>query len=87
MISREAQLVSVDHFAYELRLQLRSAAEQGATTIVITSGEFCKSIRGSGKSTQACCDAMLAEVKAGDDILVSTSGAGMTVRYRLPRTA
>jgi hypothetical protein len=30
---------------------------------------------------------MLAEVKPGDDVLVSVSGAGMTVRYRLPRTA
>ena len=80
-------MVSVDHFAHELRTQLRSAAAQGATTIVITSGELCKSIRGSGQSTQASCEAMLAEVKPGDDVLVSVSGAGMTVRYRLPRTA
>jgi DNA-binding MurR/RpiR family transcriptional regulator len=33
-------MVSVDHFAHELRTQLRNAAAQGATTIVITSGDF-----------------------------------------------
>jgi len=79
-------MVSADHFAHELRTQLRSAAAQGATTIVITSGELCKSVRDSGHSTQACCEAMQAEVKPGDVVLVSASGAGMTVRYRLPRT-
>jgi hypothetical protein len=73
--------------AHELRTQLRSAADQGGTTIVITSGELCKAIRNSGHSTEACCEAMQAEVKPGDDVLVSASGAGMTIRYRLPRTA
>ncbi len=80
-------MVSVDHFAYELRLKLKDAAEQGAANIVITSGEFCKAIRNSGHSTQACCDAMQAEVRPGDDVLVSASGLGMKIRYRLPRTA
>jgi hypothetical protein len=79
-------MVSADHFAHELRTLLRSAAAQGATTIVITSGELCKNIRMGNSSTQACCEAMQAEVKPGDDVIVSTSGAGMTVRYRLPRT-
>jgi hypothetical protein len=54
---------------------------------VITSGELCKNIRMGNSSTQACCEAMQAEVKTGDDVLVSASLAGMTVRYRLPRTA
>jgi hypothetical protein len=81
------RMVSADHFAHELRTQLRSAAAQGATTIVITSGEFCKNIRMGSGSTHACCEAMQAEVKPGDDVLVSASGAGMTIRYRLPRTA
>jgi hypothetical protein len=80
-------MVSVDHFAHELRTQLRNGAEQGATTIVITSGDFCKNIRMGSGSTQACCEAMKAEVRPGDDVLVSSSGAGMTVRYRLPRTS
>jgi UDP-N-acetylmuramyl pentapeptide synthase len=87
MMLREAQLVSVDHFRHELLTQLRSAAAQGGTTIVITSGELCKNIRMGSGSTEACCEAMQAEVKPGDDVLVSASRAGTTVRYRLPRTA
>jgi UDP-N-acetylmuramyl pentapeptide synthase len=80
-------LVSIDHFAHELISQLRSADAQGATTVVITSGELCKAIRNASRSTQACCDAMQAEVMPGDVVLVEQdSGSGMTVRYRLPRT-
>jgi hypothetical protein len=79
-------LVSIDHFAHELTSQLRHAAEQGATTIVITSGELCSFIRKAGNWTEACCEAMQAEVKPGDDVLVEQGrGSGMTVRYRLPR--
>jgi hypothetical protein len=85
MILREAQLVSVDHFRHELLTQLRSAADQGGTTIVITSGELCKNIRMGNSWTQACFEAMQAEVKPGDDILTSVSGAEMIIRYRLPR--
>jgi hypothetical protein len=33
-----------------------------------------------------CCDAMQAEMKPGDMMILDrTSGAGMTVRYLLPR--
>jgi hypothetical protein len=80
-------MVSADHFAHELRRQLRSAAAQGATTIVITSGELCKNIRMGSGSTQACSEAMLAEMKPGDVVLVSSGGAETIIRYRLPRTA
>jgi hypothetical protein len=84
----EVQLVSFDHFAHELIVQLRRAEEQGATTIVITSAELCGSIRKAGHWTEACCEAMQAEVKPGDDVLVEQGqGSGMTVRYRLPRRA
>jgi hypothetical protein len=79
-------LVSVDHFAQELSSRLRDADEQGATTIVITSGEICSAIKRAGYSTEACCEAMQAEVQPGDVILVGQdSGSGMIVRYRLPR--
>jgi hypothetical protein len=81
-------LVSFDHFAQELISQLRAAAEQGAATIVITSGELCGSIRKAGRWTEACCEAMQAEVKPGDDVLVEQGhGSEMTVRYRRPRRA
>src|ERR1700677_2267 len=72
------KFISVDHFRHELLMQLRDAADQGGTTIVITAGELCKKIR----STQACIEAMLAEVKPGDDILVSSSGAATRDRKR-----
>ena len=80
-------MVSTDHFRQELLMQLRDAADQGGTTIVITAGELCKKIRMGSSSTQACCEAMMAEVKPGDVVLVSSSGAETIIRYRLPRTA
>jgi hypothetical protein len=80
-----AHLVSVDHFKYELILQLRSAAAQGATKIVVNSSELCRSIRNGSHSTQACCEAMEAEIKPGDVVIEQRGGTGMTVRYLLPR--
>lgn len=50
-------VVSVDHFRYELIAQLRSAASQGATTVVVNSTELCRSIRNASHSTLACCEA------------------------------
>ena len=80
-------MVSVDHFALELRLQLRSAASQGATSIIINSSELCKSVRMGGSSMDACCEAMQLEVKPNDVVIWDKdSGAGMSVRYQLPRT-
>jgi hypothetical protein len=39
-------------------------------------------------STDACCDAMEAKMKPGDVVVVARSlGAGMTVRYLLPRAS
>jgi hypothetical protein len=76
-------LVSVDHFRQELITQLRRAAAQGATTIVVTSAELCRSIRGTSHSSQACCEAMQAEINPGDTVIQRASG--MTVRYLLPR--
>jgi hypothetical protein len=81
-----AHLVSVDHFRYELIAQLRSAAAQGAITIVVNSTELCRSIRNANHSTHACCEAMQAEIKPGDVVIEQKSGTGMTVRYLLPRT-
>jgi hypothetical protein len=79
------QLVSVDHFRYELIAQLRSAAAQSATMVVVNSTELCRSIRNANHSTQACCEAMEAEIKPGDVVIEQRSGTGMTVRYLLPR--
>jgi tRNA A37 threonylcarbamoyladenosine dehydratase len=79
--------VSADHFAHELRTQLRSATEQGATRIVITSTELSRSVRLDGSSMDACCQARLDELKDSDVVLRDKgSDAGMIVRYLLPRS-
>jgi hypothetical protein len=79
-------MVSTDHFRQELLAQLGRAATQGRIDILINSGELCRSIRGSSGSA-SCCDAMQEEFKLGDTLLLDrTNGAGMTVRYLLPRT-
>jgi len=80
-------MVSADHFALELRLQLRSATSKGATSIVINSSELCESVRMGSSSMDACCEAMQQEVKPSDVVIRDKdSGAGMSVRYQLPRT-
>jgi hypothetical protein len=79
----EIFVVSTDHFRYELLAQLRRAASEGATMSVVTSAELCKSLPNGSRWSQACCDAMQAEINPGDEVLDKTSG--MTVRYLLPR--
>jgi hypothetical protein len=79
-------MVSVDHFTHELRSQLHSAAEQGATSIVITSSELCKSVRMGSAWMEACCETMQQEIKSTDVVIRDKdSGVGMRVRYQLPR--
>lgn len=79
-------MVSIDHFRYELITQLRNAWEQGAQKIMITSTDLCRSVRGGNASMDACCQAMQDEFNHGDFIVRGrNSGAGMTVRYQLPR--
>ena len=80
-------MVSTDHFADELRSQLRAAAAQGATNILITSRELCKSIRSGTAFLDACCEAMQQELRPSDIVVRDKdSGAGMSVRYQLPRS-
>lgn len=78
-------MVSFDHFKYELIDRFRRAAADGATTLVVTSDDLCRSVRASGTSSQACCEAMAAEVKPDDDVLDQSAGSGMRVRYLIPR--
>ena len=67
-------MVSVDHFAYELRSQLRTAAAQGATNILITSRELCRSVRIGTSFLDACCEVMQQELRS-DDIVGETKTA------------
>ena len=82
-------MVSSDHFRQELLAQLARGANRGAIDMLINSGELYRSLGGYPGSTHgmpSCCDAMQAEMKPGDILLVErASGAGMTVRYLLPR--
>ena len=81
-------MVSADHFAHKLRAQFKKAAARRATSVVVTSGELYQLLGGYPGSTHgmpACCDAMRAEMKPGDILLVESNGVGLTVCYQLPR--
>jgi hypothetical protein len=82
-------MVSIDHFRQGLSAQLGRAAAQNVADVLVNSGELYRSLGGYPGSVHAmpvCCDAMEAEIMPGDIILVGKSdGAGMTVRYYLPR--
>jgi hypothetical protein len=84
-------MVSVDHFRQELLAQMGRAAHGGLVDVLINCGELYRSLGGYPGSTHGmpfCCDAMQAEMKPGDTLLVErANGAGMTVRYLLPRVS
>jgi hypothetical protein len=79
-------MVSIDHFRQELLAQMARAAAVGRIDVLINSGELCRSLPANNSWSASCCDAMEAEIKLGDTLLVErVNGAGMTVRYLLPR--
>ena len=82
-------MVSTDHFRQELRAQMNRAAKGGLIDVLINSGELYRSLGGypgSMHGMPSCCDAMQAEMKPGDTVLIErANSAGMTVRYLLPR--
>jgi 5-methylcytosine-specific restriction protein A len=84
-------VVSIDHFRQGLLAQMARAAIGGRIDVLINSGELYRSLGGypgSMHGMPSCCDAMRAEMKPGDTmVLDQTNGAGMTVRYLLPRKA
>jgi hypothetical protein len=86
---REVAMVSTDYFRQGLLAQMDRAADRGRIDVLINCGELYRSLGGYPGSTHgmpSCCDAMQAEMKLGDRMLLDrASGAGMTVRYLLPR--
>ena len=79
-------MVSTDHFRHELLAQMDRAATGGLIDVLINSGELCRSVVKGNAWSASCCDAMEAEMKRGDILLLErTNGAGMTIRYLLPR--
>ena len=80
-------MVSVDYFRQELLAQMCRAAKSGVIDVLVNSGELCRSITEGSSWSASSCDAMQDEFKLGDTLLLDrTNGAGMTVRYLLPRT-
>ncbi len=79
-------MVSIDRFRQELLAQLARSATQGHLEILVNAGDLCHALPGRVVSWEACCDAMQEEMKPGDTLVLErTCGAGLTVRYRLPR--
>jgi hypothetical protein len=87
MRPQEAPMVSIDHFRLELLTQMAEAATRGQMDILINPQELCRSIRTGSAWSSSCCNAMEAEMKQGDTLVVGRADrAGMTIRYLLPRT-
>lgn len=84
-------MVSTDHFRQELLAQMDRVSRVGSIDVLINCGDLYRSLGGFPGSTHGlpnCCEAMEAEIKVGDTLILGRSeGAGMTVRYLLPRTA
>jgi hypothetical protein len=82
-------MVSTDHFRQGLLAQMDRVSRSGRIDVLINSGELHRSLGGYPGSLHGipnCCEAMENEMKSGDILILERSkGAGMTVRYRLPR--
>jgi hypothetical protein len=82
-------MFTVEQFREELLAQMGRATRRGLLDVLINSGELHRSLGGFPGSKQGmplCCDAMQAEIMSGDVLVLERiNGAGMTVRYRLPR--
>jgi hypothetical protein len=82
-------MVTTDHFRKGLLAQMLRASKHGRIDVLINCGELYRSLGGYPGSTHGmplCCDAMQDEMQLGDILLIErVNGAGMTVRYLLPR--
>jgi hypothetical protein len=82
-------MVSTDHFRRGLLAQMARAAKGGQIDVLINCGQLYRSLGGYPGSMHGmsfCCEAMQAEMKQGDTMILDrANGAGMTVRYVLPR--
>jgi hypothetical protein len=79
-------MAPVDYFGRELRALMSRAEAGGATDIVIAGDELCRLFRESVIAMEACTNAMRAELKPSDIVLIEAGpGVWMTVRYLLPR--
>lgn len=78
-------------FQSELKAQLSRAADRGAPSVVINSGELHRAIGGyPGRNHRmpVCCEAMYAEKRDGDRVISSPpkgKGASLSIEYKPPR--
>ena len=76
-------VVFTDHFRRGLRAQMARATIAGQLDVL---NQLLGGYPGSIHGMPLCCDAMQAEFKPGDTMILDrTNGDGMTVRYLLPR--
>jgi hypothetical protein len=73
-------MIPTDHFRQELLAQLGRAAAGGRIAVLINSAELYRSI-GSGSESTAC-DAMQAECKPGDRIILGRSNGAVSYLLR-----
>jgi hypothetical protein len=82
-------MASTEHFRRGLLAQMSRASKSGQIEVLINCGQLYRSLGGYPGSTHGmplCCEAMQAEIKPGDTVILDRAhGAGMTVRYLLPR--
>ena len=82
-------MVSIDHFRQGLLAQMDRATHGGRIDVLINAAELYGSLGGYPGSLHgmpSCCDAMQAEMKLGDTLVLDrASEVGMTIRYVLPR--
>jgi hypothetical protein len=85
----EAIMVSINHFRQGLLTRIERATNGGQLDVLVNSGELYRALGGYPGSTHglpSCCDAMQQELRLGDTMVLDrTNGAGMTIRYVLPR--
>ena len=84
-------MVTTDLFRQGLLSQMERASRLGRIDVLINSEDLYRSLGGYPGSTHGmsfCCDAMEAEMKPGDVLVIERANkAGLTVRYLLPRSA
>ena len=82
-------MTSYDHFAHELRGQMKHATARGAFDLLVCAGDLFRSLPPGNRPDLGmgfCCDAMSDELTIGDMVILPRSnGSGMTVRFLLPR--
>lgn len=88
----EIWMPTKEEFTTELKARFRRAAERGASSVEVNSGELHRSLGGyPGPKHQmpTCCMVLHENLGKGDEIVSSPpsgKGASLTIRYQIPRS-